>query len=335
MEKELAKKHAEFLAKDYQHQIEKFLSKSPLEKLEEIENSLKFSDNPQLFALIQDLKETISSEYYNMPCIEERTLSEMFDGKIWSVINHYLQTRMQYFIQYGFLQELLGSNFSPLGFSEKKGLLEKHNLTPGKLKKELHNFVGQKLDLVTVKNGGSKKGWSKWDKLKFLSFYELFSIVITNARNDYKQMKQAGIAVMDAKQNISEKYRIPLDYEVETQKKETYFSAIKNNTNDVDYFARSWAKAEMQKGLNEKSLKKMGFADSYLIKILEEARAEAEKHIPYNCRNYGNHKLIFLTIGDPNTVQHNFIFNKAGISDLKFDSYVEKEKYGMALYFSQ
>ena len=91
----------------------------------------------------------------------------------------------------------------------------------------------------------------------------------------------------------------------------------------------------MQIDIKKEFLEKMGFADSYLIKVLEKARTEAQKVIPCQCREYNNHKLIFLTFGDPNSVNHYILLTKPRIGDLKFDSYIKKEFHGMALYFSQ
>lgn len=320
MDKELAKRHAEFLADDYRNQIQEILERNPIENLECIQASLIYINEPELLSLVQDLLSDLKT--FNKENDDENKWVQ-FEGKLWREINYFQQVFIQHFLIYNLLQSLFVSRFSPLGKEQQKDLLNKHNLKSRKLRSSLLNFIGNKTFLGKVKNGGSKTNWDKWTRLYFLSLYEKFSIVISNARADYKTLKQKNVAVKDRRTEIAEKYKIP----------ETYFSVVEKNTRDIDKFAREWAKIQFRRDIREEYLAEMGFSDSYLIQVLEQARDEAKNHIPCNCRSYDNHKLLFLTLGDPNFIQHNSLLANPDLKNVKFDSFMEKEHYGMALYF--
>lgn len=77
----------------------------------------------------------------------------------------------------------------------------------------------------------------------------------------------------------------------------------------------------------------MGFSDSYLVKVLETARKDAEKHIPCDCKKYSNHKIIFFNWGDSRGFFFAHLLKKEVLSELKFDSYWKRKTMRMELYF--
>ena len=90
----------------------------------------------------------------------------------------------------------------------------------------------------------------------------------------------------------------------------------------------------MLEQFDKKYIEKMGFSDSYLIKVLTKARDEAKQYIPCNCKNYDNHKLIFLNFGDPNLITNTYKpKSESKDIEIKFNTFYKKKSPGMELYF--
>jgi len=312
------------LAEIFESGLHEFLSLPTLERIEKAKRFLQYKDEKIRLAL-EKYSSFVEQDIEDMTDEERENYFESADNDLKTYLSMAYQDiffNLPYFLLAS--HHIFNGNYSALTHEAKEELRRECDLdTPKKRKDACLNFLSRFI-YEKVVDGGSQSYWNKWTRLYFLSLYEKFSAVIENSRTDIETLKQEKVAVMDIKKEILEKYRIP---------EHLWFEVLKP-TNRKDKLARKWATQQMQNDIKKELLEKMGFADSYLIKVLEKARIEAKKHIPCGCRNYDNHKLIFLTFGEPD-LSYNCILEKPRLKDLKFDSFVEKKDYRMGLYFTK
>lgn len=208
MDKEKAEHHANFLANNYKQQLQTVLQKTPVETLEDLLKTVTYmNDSSQLVGLVTELLEDLKKFDENA---DEPNKWQLFEGRMWLEINHFQQVIIQHFFTYNILQALFASNFTPLDTEYKKKLLQKHKLTPKKLKDLLLRFLGDKSFLGNVKHGGSKSELDSQKKLRFLAYYNRYLIVIKNARKEknrlHRKEKKSETA---AKRESLKKYEIP------------------------------------------------------------------------------------------------------------------------------
>ncbi len=311
------------LADIFESRLREFLSIPILGRLEKVNGHFNF-ENKELGLALKKYTEFVKHDIQEMTDEEKENYFRDADNNLRHYLSMFYQdlfTDLPYFIWTSHL--ILNETYSSLTYEAKEELRQECNLeTPKKRKDACLNFFDRFI-YEKVVDGGSETLWNKWNRLYFLSLYERFSVLIENARNDIKTMKQQKIAVMDIKKEVLEKYSLP----------EHLWNEVAKQSNSTGKLARSWASKKMQKGIKKEHLEKMGFADSHLVKVLGKARVEAMKHIHCKCKTYENHKLIFFTFGIPD-IQHIGRLNKAGLAELKFDSFVQDDKhFGMALYF--
>ncbi|HEX8289649.1 MAG TPA: hypothetical protein VF556_16820 [Pyrinomonadaceae bacterium] len=313
------------LAEIFESELREFLSLPLLERLAKAKRFLQYEDK-KLSQAIEKYSSFVEQDIEGMTEEQKENYFQTSDMRLREYLSMAYQDiffNLPYFLLAS--HHIFDKNYSGLTYEAKQELRKECDLnTKTKRRDACLNFFNRFI-YEKVVDGGSESHWNKWTRLYFLSQYEKFSAVIENSRNDIKSMKEKKVAVMDMKKEICEKYHIP----------EHLWFEVSKQTNRKDKLARKWAVEKIQNDLNKELLEKMGFADSYLIKVLQEARTEAAKSIPCGCRNYDNHKLIFLVLGDPNLVQYNCILSNPRLEDLKFDSFIKKEHYGMSLYFTK
>ena len=297
-----------------------FLSTPILERLEKAEDL--FHHNKHLKLIFEKYSAFIKEDIEGKTDKEKEEYLRNSDDNLKYYLNSEYQSVLYYLPYFLWASHLIfDRTYSQLTYEAKEELRNYSNLnTPKKRKEAFTNFFGRFIT-EEVKDGGSESHWHKWTRLYFLSLYERFSIIIENARNDKRKLKQNKTPVIEIKKAILEKYRIPEDY----------WSEIPKSTRK-DVLARKWAKKQMQINFDEKYTSKMGFSDSYLIKVLREARKDAESHISC-CRNYSNHKLIFLKWGDSDSFSQSVYYKKEFLSKIDFKLYLGSELPGMILSF--
>jgi len=309
------------LAENFESGLREFLLLPTLERLKKAKDLFRWN-NEELRLIFEKYSDFIERDFEGKTDQEKEEYLYNSDDNLKAYLNREYQYMLYYLPYFIWASHLIfDGTYSQLTYEAKEELREYCGLdTPKKRKDAYTNLFARFIDEKVV-DGGSESHWNEWTRLLFLSHYERFSIVIENSRNDIKKLKKQRVAIMDIKKEILEKYRIPDEY---------WSDVIK--TGRKDKLARNWAKVKIQKSFDEKITSKMGFADSYLIKVLESARKNAEKHLSC-CKKYSNHKLIFLNWGDTRVFQHNYRLKKEAILELKFDSYAKKEMPGMELYF--
>ncbi len=246
MDKELAEKQAKFLAGEIEKDLAEFLRKNPLEKLEVLQEKLKFNKilHPLITDLLNDLK------LYDSRSDSPDKWQDM-EGRILSETSWFHQTFYQSFLYFNVIQTFFSSRYSPIQEEYRKQQKSKYNLTPKKMQQALFETLNE-LHIEKVKHGGSKGFWNDNNRRELLALYNRFLIVIKNSRTDVKMMVKKGKSELLAENEILAKYEIP-----DTLIKSA-FSAY-DAPKDV---ALTWAKQEM----------KLKFSEEYLKDVLTEAR---------------------------------------------------------------
>ncbi|CAN5632221.1 hypothetical protein BH20ACI4_BH20ACI4_35150 [soil metagenome] len=301
--------------------LREFLSTPILKRLENSKELFRWN-NQNLKLVFEKYSEFIEEDIKDKTDKEKEEYLKNSDDNLKCYLNDEYQSLLYYLPYILWASHLIfDRTYSQLTYEAKEELRNYSDLnTPKKRKDSFINFFGKFVN-EEVKDGGSESHWNKWTRLYFLSLYERFSIVIGHARKDINKLKQKKIPVMEIRKEILGRYRIPEEYWIDT-----YKSLRK------DILARRWAKTKMQNDFEEKYISKMGFSDSYLIKVLREARKDAESHISC-CRDYSNHKLIYLKWGDADCFSQSVRYKKDFLSEVKFQFYIESELPGMILSF--
>lgn len=311
------------LAEMFESELREFFSLPVIDRLEKAKQLFRFK-NKKFYLALEKLSEIIVRDVENKTLKEKEIYFHDLDARLKYYLDRELQSTLFHLPYFLWVSHIIFDNtHSFLTYEEKEEIRRKSNLDKPKKRADACKDFFYGLVKENVVDGGSQTLWNKWTRLYFLSLYEKFSIVIANARKDKELLKKQKVAVMDMRKEILEKYHIP----------ENLWSDVAKNTKTIDKFARKWASDKIQKEIKKELLEKMGFSDSYLIKVLEKARKEVKIDIPCNCKNYENHKLIFLTFGNPDFAQKIFTLNKSDLKELKFDSFIENEYHGMTLHF--
>lgn len=311
-----------FLGEYFEINLRKFLSTSLTDRLDEAKKLFRWRDK-ELLAVFEKYSQFISEDLITKSVEEQEFYLKNINENLEAYINQEFQFISYYLPYFLWASHLIfDRTYSQLTYDSKEELRNYSNLnTPKKRKDAFTNFFSRFVN-EKVKDGGSETFWDEWTRLYFLSLYERFSIVIENARKEIKTLRQKKFAVMEIKKEILNKFHIPAEYWNDLSKPKQVTKAK---------LARKWASQRMQKEFG-KYVSKMGFADSFLIKILGLAREDAENHISC-CRNYSNHKLFYLNWGDSNLFKISSKYKKEILNELKFDSTFKNEHPGMKLHF--
>ncbi|CAN5551335.1 hypothetical protein BH10ACI1_BH10ACI1_18910 [soil metagenome] len=252
-------------------QLEKL--QSDLENILESQNPLRLLFEKISSELIVELDQSAyKKEHWN-------TIQENF----WSAFDYHFQLTFQHYFRYSLLFCLLSDSHSNvfdrkyLRDSKKEFGLE----TNGKLQKALMKTL-DRCFFDEVKRGGKKGTLDDGKKLLLLALYNRFSIIIKNARNDFKKLKKTEKAKREIqiKRDIMKKYKIP---EIHI---ESLFSI--DSAGDT---ALSWAKQKLETNLSFE----------YLNDFLTEARKKwKSRGLIIGCKNKPG--KVFYTI-DPSDEQ--------------------------------
>lgn len=311
------------LAEIFESVLNNFLSQPYLHRI--VKSKRRFSTENEKFGLaLETYSNLIKIDIENMSDEEKKDYFKNLDINLKAYFNEIYQDiifNLPYFLFANHI--FLNNSYSPLTYEAIEIIRRESDLDTPKKRKDAFIEFFSRFIYEKVTDGGSQTNWNKWTRMYFLSLYEKFSIVIDNARNSINSLKKQKVAIMDIKREVMDKYDLPEDLWLQVLKK----------SNRKDKLARKWASDQMHKDIKKELLEKMGFADSYLIKVLETAREEAAQHIPCKCKNYDNHKLIFHILGDADRPTNNCLLDKDILSDLGYESCVQDEYLGMALYF--
>jgi hypothetical protein len=311
------------LAEIFESELKRFLALPIKERINETKHFLRWNSK-ELYTIFEKYSEFIEEDTKELNQTEKEGYFERSDEQLKYYLNREYQDILHALPHILWASHLIFDNtHSQLTYEAKEELRDFSNLnTPKKRINAYTDFFTQFI-YEEVIEGGSQSNWNKWTRLYFLSLYERFSVVIEKSRNDIKKLKKQKMPIMEIRKEILEKYCIPEDY---------WNDVLKSKQIRKDKLARNWASQKMQKDF-KKYVSKMGFADTYLIKVLRLARKDAESFLSC-CRDYSNHKLFFLKWGDPNFPQLIHKLKVEGLSEIKFDSYVEETQPNMELYFT-
>lgn len=310
------------LTKIFESELQEFLSSAVLERLDTAQDLFRWN-NEELRLAFDKYMDFVKQDIDGKTDIETNEYFQHIDGNLISYLNReyqYIIHSLPYFLWASHL--LFDGTYSQLTYEAKEELRNHCCLNNAKKRKDFYiSFFSRFFDEKVV-DGGSHSFWNEWTRLYFLALYEKYFVVIANVRKDINILKRQKVPVMKIRKQIIEKYRFP---------EELWTDMVKQTRKDA--LSRKLASSQMQSSFDKKYIKEMGFADSYLIKVLRTARKEAEKHLKCGCKNYKNHKLIFLSWGNINAARCIHSLNKEELKDLKFDSYAKKQSPGMELYF--
>ena len=310
------------LAEVFESSLQMFLSVPVLERLEKAKDLFLSEDGNQrndkeLSSAMEIYAEFVEKDIKNMTDEEKADYFKNLDDKLRAYLNSEYQSIL-YYLPYIFWAShiIYGETFLSLTYEAREELRRKSGLDTSKKRRIAFTDFFSRFIKGNLIDTGSQSYWNEWTRLYFLSLYERFYSVLKNARNEIRKMQKAGVAVMDIKKVIVEKFHIPDELCLNVMKL----------SNKNEQLARNWAENKMRNDMKIETKGKMGFGDSYLIKVLQEARKDLENHIP------SNHKLIYLQIGDLN-LRHLTQLKKDVLKDLKFDSVLASEHPGMVLFY--
>jgi hypothetical protein len=326
------------LAHNLETNLDEFLNLSFIEQLEKSSEFFRRLESRDAFKKTKNISSVFNrlADSYKVGLENANEKEKEFFQQVKSSnFETYLSTQVQYLIQrlpyyLLFTHLIFDKTYMQITDESREELRKLCGLTTRAKRQEGFTEFFNFLLREKVIDGGSDTQWSAGNKLYFLSLYERSWIVLNNARNEYKVWRDASgekLAFMEAKQRILGKYRIPehLWSDIQIKKNEDCNKTMK--------VARKWAKKQFLEDIILEPNKKIGLSDSYLVKILESARQEALSRIGCPCKNYENHKLIFVVSNGQSVMNTINTLEKESIEDIKFDSFVDGNHKGMTLYF--
>lgn len=247
-----------FLAELFEGDLQEFLSIPTIERLEKAKELFSWNNSKLKLVfekysdfILQDLEGKTDEEKQNYLSSSENDFKSYLKRKYEDIL-----PTLPYFLWASHL--VFDETYSQLTFDAKEELRNHSDLdTRGKRKETFTDFFAKFIDEKVV-DGGSQSYWNEWTRMYFLAHYERLSIVIENARNDIKILKKQKIPAMEIKKEITDKYRTPED-----QWNDLFRKTRK------DAIARKWASDIIKRNFHRKYIQEMGFADSYLIKVLK------------------------------------------------------------------